>query len=117
MPARQLETRTILVTLPVDESAPTAAIYVHVSSPHHRGALDRQIARLTVWSGRHGNTVTRTETDVGSWLTGRRRRLMRLTAFCAHSGSARLDRGRDHRGGTDRPDRPEGLGDARVTSP
>ncbi len=42
VPARQLETRTILVTLPVDQPAPTAAIYARVSSQDHRADLDRQ---------------------------------------------------------------------------
>ncbi len=54
--------------------------YARVSSHDHRADLDRQIARLTVWAGRHGYTVSRTEAEVGSGLHGRRRRLMRLRA-------------------------------------
>ncbi len=80
VPACQLETGTILVTLPAAQPGGTAAIYARVASHDHRPELDRQIARLAAWAGRHGYAVSRTEAEVGSGLTGRRRRLMRLLA-------------------------------------
>ncbi len=80
VPARQLATGTILVTLPARPSVTTAAIYARVSSHDQRHELDRQVARLTAWAGRRGYAVSATETEVGSGLTARRRRLMRLLA-------------------------------------
>ncbi len=78
--ARQLETGTILVTLPAAQRGGTAAIYARVSSHDHRPDLDRQIVRLAAWAGRHGYAVSRTEAEVGSGLHGRRRPLLRLRA-------------------------------------
>ncbi len=80
VPAHQLDTGTILVTLPSAQPAAAAAVYARVSSHDQRADLDRQIARLTAWAGQHRYTVSRTEAEVGSGLTGRRRRLMRLLA-------------------------------------
>ncbi len=80
VPARQLETGPILVTLPAAQPGGTAAIYARVASHDQHPDLDRQIARLAAWAGRHGYAVSRTEAEVGSGLNGRRRRLMRLLA-------------------------------------
>ncbi len=79
VPARQLESGTILVSAPaVPAPGAPAAIYARVSAPDQRADLDRQIARLTTWAGQHHYAVSRTEAEVGSGLHGRRRRLQRL---------------------------------------
>ena len=62
VPVCQLETGTILVTLPgAAQPGGTAAIYARVSSHDQRPDLDRQIARLAAWAGRHGYAVSRIE--------------------------------------------------------
>ncbi len=80
VPDHQLDTGTILVTLPSGQPAAAAAVYARVSSHDQRADLDRQLARLTAWAGQHRYAVSRTEAEVGAGLTGRRRRLMRLLA-------------------------------------
>ncbi len=40
--------------------------------------LDRQVRRLATWAARHHLQVERTEAEVGSGLSGRRKRLLRL---------------------------------------
>ncbi len=78
VPARRLPTGTILVDTPQPSREGTPALYARVSSHDQRADLDRQLARLTAWATRHGYSVGMTEAEVGSGLTGRRRRLMRL---------------------------------------
>ncbi len=79
-PARQLSTGTILVDAPPEANGAAAALYARVSSWEHRADLDRQLGRLSAWAARTGLAVVRTEAEVGSGLTGRRRRLIRLLA-------------------------------------
>ncbi len=79
-PARQLSTGTILVDGPPEATGAAAALYARVSSWDQRADLDRQVGRLRAWAARTGLAVVRTEAEVGSGLTGRRRRLMRLLA-------------------------------------
>ncbi len=55
------------------------ALYARVSSWEQKADLDRQLGRLSAWATVHGLRVLRTEAEVGSGLTGRRR-LMRLLA-------------------------------------
>ncbi len=80
IPARQLSTGTILVDAPLEANGAGAALYARVSSWDHQADLDRQMGRLSAWAARAGLTVVRAEAEVGSGLTGRRRRLMRLLA-------------------------------------
>jgi len=80
VPARRLPTGTILVDTPQTSRDGTTALYARVSSHDQRADLERQIARLTAWATQHGHPVGATETEVGSGLNGRRRRLMRLLA-------------------------------------
>jgi putative resolvase len=80
VPSRQLSTGTILVETPPVADGAGAALYARVSSWDHKADLDRQLGRLSTWAARAGLPVVRTEAEVGSGLTGRRRRLMRLLA-------------------------------------
>ncbi len=79
-PAHQLSTGTILVDALPESTGAAAALYARVSSWDHRADLDRQLGRLGAWAARTGLAVVRTEAEVGSGLTGRRRGLMRLLA-------------------------------------
>ncbi len=80
VPARQLITGTILVEPPPEANGAGAALYARVSSWDQKADLDRQLGRLRAWAARAGLAVVRTEAEVGSGLTGGRRRLMRLLA-------------------------------------
>ncbi len=80
VPARRLPTGTILVNTPQPLQDGTTALYARVASHDQRADLDHQLARLTAWATQHGYTVGVTEAEVGSGLSGRRRRLMRLLA-------------------------------------
>ncbi len=80
VPARQLPTGTILVETPQGSSFDGVGLYARVSSWDQKADLDRQLGRLRAWATRGGLRVLRTEAEVGSGLTGRRRRLMRLLA-------------------------------------
>ena len=80
VPGHQLTTGTILVDIPPEANGAGAALYARVSSWDQKADLDRQLGRLSAWAARTGLAVVRTEAEVGSGLTGRRRRLMRLLA-------------------------------------
>ncbi len=51
--------------------------------PKTAADLDRQLCRLAARAADHRFQVVRTEAEVGSGLTGRRRRLMRVLAEAA----------------------------------
>ncbi len=75
--ASQTPTGTILV----QERGTTAmgvALYARVSSGDQREDLDRQVGRLAAWATGQAMRVTRTVTEVGSGLSGSRRKLKRL---------------------------------------
>ncbi len=80
VPARQLSTGTILVDAEPETTGPGAALYARVSTWDQKADLDRQLGRLRTWAARQRLAVVRTEAEVGSGLTGRRRRLLRLLA-------------------------------------
>jgi putative resolvase len=80
VPAHQLTTGTILVDTPPEANGGGVALYARVASWDHKADLARQVGRLRAWAANAGLAVVRTETEVGSGLTGRRRRLMRLLA-------------------------------------
>ena len=79
VPAVQLPTGTILVQEPTP-ALPGAgtALYARVSSADQRADLDRQLGRLVAWAAGQGLAVTRTVSEVGSGLNGRRPKLARL---------------------------------------
>jgi putative resolvase len=80
VPAHQLTTGTILVDPAPEAHEGGAALYARVSSWDQKADLDRQLGRLSAWAASAGLAVVRTEAEVGSGLSGRRRRLMRLLA-------------------------------------
>ncbi len=61
VPAHQLDTGTILVTLPSGQPAVSRCRVRPRVVTDQRPDLDRQIARLTVWAGHHRYAVSRTE--------------------------------------------------------
>jgi putative resolvase len=80
VPAQQLPTGTILVDTLQEATGGGVALYARVASWDHKADLERQVGRLRAWAASAGLTVVRTEAEVGSGLTGRRRRLLRLLA-------------------------------------
>lgn len=80
VPARQMETGTILVDAPRRARAVGVALYARVSSSDQRDDLDRQVGRLGAWATSQGLGVTATVAEVGSGLNGSRGRLKRLLA-------------------------------------
>ncbi len=77
--ARQVGTGTILVE-PPSPSAGAVAVYVRVSSADQRADLDRQLARVVEHATTAGLAPARVVAEVGSALTGNRRKLRRLLA-------------------------------------
>lgn len=53
-------------------------IYARVSSHDQRADLDRQVARLTAWASERDLAVKQVVVEVGSGLTGKRRKLRRI---------------------------------------
>ncbi len=81
VPAVRTATGTILVQLPVDTAGSArTVIYARVSSHDQRGDLDRQVARLTLWATGQGLAVDEVVVEVGSGMSGKRRKLARLLA-------------------------------------
>ena len=80
VPARQVSARMILVDEPTGPPTGGLGLYARVSSHDQRDDLDRQVARLTDWATTTGLPVVRVETEVGSGMTGARRRVRRLLA-------------------------------------
>lgn len=78
VPARQTETGTILVDVPVPGCAAGAVLSARVSSSDQRADLDRQVARLTGWATAHGMVVAGVVREVGSGLNGKRPKLRRV---------------------------------------
>ncbi len=85
VPAHQLPTGTILVETAPEPQARAVALYARVASWDQKADLNRQLGRLAAWAADHRFQVVRTEAEVGSGLTGRRRRLMRVLADAAIS--------------------------------
>jgi len=80
VPAQQLSTGTILIDTSPEATGGGAALYARVASWDQKADLARQVGRLRAWAASAGLAVVLTEAEVGSGLTGRRRRLMRLLA-------------------------------------
>ncbi len=55
-------------------------MYARVASSAQAKDLDRQVARVTAWATEHGHPVQAVKTEIGSGLTGKRRKLLRLLA-------------------------------------
>jgi len=54
------------------------AVYARVSSADQRADLDRQVARVVAWATEHGHSVDQVVTEVGSALSGHRRKFLAL---------------------------------------
>ena len=77
VPVRQLANGTILI----EENVPkigSVAIYARVSSSDQKADLDRQVARLVSFANEQGLSVSKTVTEIGSGLNGRRSKLLHL---------------------------------------
>ncbi len=79
VPVHQAPSGTIIVEIP-ERSAGHTVVYARVSSSGQARDLDRQVARVTAWATEHGHPVDAVMTEIGSGLTGKRRKLLRLLA-------------------------------------
>ncbi len=79
VPAYQTPSGSVIVTVPAASMGRTA-IYARVAFSDQAPDLDRQVARLTAWATATRRPVDDVVTEVGSGLTGRRRKLLRLLA-------------------------------------
>jgi predicted site-specific integrase-resolvase len=79
VPAYQVG-RLIVIGEPVrpDATAGQTVVYARVSSADQRADLDRQVARVTAWAGTQRLPVDRVVTEVGSALSGHRRKFLAL---------------------------------------
>lgn len=81
VPARKLESGTILVDDPRSDGNPAGvALYARVSGHDQRQDLDRQLARLAEHATAKGLAITHTVSEVGSGVNGARPKLRRLLA-------------------------------------
>lgn len=76
--AVQLETGTILVEEHCEVYAGGVALYARVSSSDQKADLDRQVARLIAFATKKKLSVTKTVSEVGPGLNGKRTKLLRL---------------------------------------
>ena len=76
--AVQLETGTILVEQEPSEVSREVALYARVSRADQKDDMDRQLARLIQFATKRKLAVTKTVTEVGSGLNGRRTKLLGL---------------------------------------
>ena len=75
-PAIQLPTGTILVTEEAVTPKRGVAIYARVSSSDQKADLERQVGRLAAFATQSSMNVSRTASEVGSGLNGKRKKLI-----------------------------------------
>jgi len=83
VPAVRVNQRTVLVNPDTGDGGAVGGgvgLYARVSSHDQRDDLDRQAARLSEWAAQAGAAVVRVETEVGSGMSGARRKVRRLLA-------------------------------------
>ncbi|MHA5053028.1 IS607 family transposase [Streptomyces sp. SD15] len=80
VPVVQTPSGTWLVTESAPQAAGRVVVYCRVSSAGQRADLERQVARTVQGATSQGLAVADVVTEVGSGLSGRRRRLHRLLA-------------------------------------
>lgn len=81
VPAEQLPTGTIVITMPLlPEDRIQAAIYARVSSSDQRSDLDGQVERLRAFAETQNLPVVKVVAEIGSGLNARRRKLLGLLA-------------------------------------
>src|SRR5258706_8900006 len=82
VPDRRLPSGTIMVEVPDDAQQGQVVVYALVSSAgqraDQRADLDRQVARVTTWVTGQDMAVSRVVTEVGSALSGRRKKFLGL---------------------------------------
>lgn len=78
--AAQMPTGTIIVHEDEAATAGGVAIYARVSSSDQRADLDRQVARLSEYAAAQGLHVSKVVSEVGSGLSGKRPKLLKLLA-------------------------------------
>jgi putative resolvase len=76
VPARQLETGTIIVNVPNKEQK--AIIYARVSSHDQKGDLLGQVERCMAFAKKHHLAISDVVTEIGSGMNGKRRKLLTL---------------------------------------
>ncbi len=79
VPAYQTPSGSVIVMVPAAAAGRTA-LYARVASSEQAPDLARQVARLRAWATATGRSVDEVITEVGSGLTGRRRKLLRILA-------------------------------------
>ncbi|MET8537537.1 IS607 family transposase [Streptomyces sp. NPDC005065] len=80
VPVVQTPSGTWLVTEPAPQAAGRVVAYCRVSSGDRKADLERQVARTVQGATAQGLMVADVVTEVGSGLSGRRRKLYRLLA-------------------------------------
>jgi len=81
VPARRLASGTIVVGQePTTVAGGRTVTYCRVSSHDQRDDLERQAGRVGLWASEHGLSVDEVVTEVGSGLSAKRPRLVRLLA-------------------------------------
>ena len=76
--AVQTATGTILVQEAETAAEKSVALYARVSSSDQKGDAQRQLGRLVKYASENGLQVSKTVTEIGSGLNGRRGKLKRL---------------------------------------
>ena len=76
--AVQLDSGTILVEEPLQPPASGVAFYARVSGSDQKADLERQLARLVVFATAKKLSVTKTVSEIGSGLNGKRSKLRQL---------------------------------------
>jgi putative resolvase len=82
VPAVRVNERPVLVTPDVvaEGAVGGVGLYARVCSPDQRDGLDRQVARLSEWAANAAAAVVRVEAELGSGMSGARRKVWRLLA-------------------------------------
>jgi putative resolvase len=83
VPAERVGPRTILVNIEAHTSplaAGGAGLYARVSAPDQEDDLERQVARLSQWAAKAGQSVVRIESETASGMNGVRPGVRRLLA-------------------------------------
>lgn len=78
VPARKVGGLILVGDQAASSPGEVTAVYARVSSADQKPDLDRQVARVTVWATAEGLTVGRVVTEVGSALSGKRRKFLAL---------------------------------------
>ena len=78
VPAEQLPTGTIIVTVEAADANEDVALYARVSSADQKADLDRQLVRLTEHAIARKWHIVDSVKEVGSGLNGHRKGMMRL---------------------------------------